>query len=345
MGNSMFKNLLFFFLLSIILLSDGFAVDEEDKKVRSSWQTSQPFPDFNFDGSNQRDLNEWVALYGIEVYSHLNNSGNFEYPMKDEYSTNSEHWEAFSLFGESVVRFEKRKNVSASLALESLLMNQGKFDCRIALHIVFMECVRKLIGDTLFNRLSEQFEQEPLKDLFNPDDTKRLILAGNESLNPYFRLTSHKCGSLYRLGKVGFFEYTPNIKEYATLHPQGFLRGDNGLLCLSNDGSTLSYIGYGDFYKVGPRSWNEMKTRFKEETLNLSTPEEIIVDASRIPVEVRGRYIDQMKRIHKTRLQDEKELMNSLKDTYDDKFTNLQNSFNKSAFFIDLEKVKTLLKS
>jgi hypothetical protein len=52
-----------------------------------------------------------------------------------------------------------------------------------------------------------------------------------------------------------------------------------------------------------------------------------------------------MKRIHKTRLQDEKELMNSLKDTYDDKFTNLQNSFNKSAFFIDLEKVKTLLKS
>ena len=60
--------------------------------------------------------------------------------------------------------------------------------------------------------------------------------------------------------------YIPNIEDYATLHPYGFLRGDHGLISSEeqeNPEDTL-YIGFGSFYKEGGIRWVDVVSRLKK---------------------------------------------------------------------------------
>jgi len=189
-------------------------------------------PDFDFEKGSQKGLNKWVALTGAKLYDQLNNNKKFGYPAGNKTSdcyTKSEHWLSISAFLSQMGDLEKKKGVSASVALIDLLESEGRFDCRIAQKIVFLECIRRLIGNKHFDSLCAELEKEKSKDLFRPG-TRKLWIGGGESRNPFFRLTSEKTGALCSQ-EVGCFGYILNVPEYPQLHPQGNLRGDNGLVC------------------------------------------------------------------------------------------------------------------
>lgn len=250
-------------------------------------------PPFRFEDADQEGLNRWVAATGAEIYKELNNDSKFGYPRGNMYCTPSKHWKAYSPYLEPSVYFVKKRGVPASKALKSLLAEGGGFDCRIAQEIIFLECMRKLIGDEQFYCVTQNFEKENA-EFFNARGDrarKELWLGSRTESNPYFRFTSMENGSLHRLNKIGYFGYTPNIAEYGQIHPQGFLRGDNGLLCKAENEEVYLYTGYGDFYQNGGRKWEEMVARFKEETLTLLIPNEIDIDATHIPQARRTKYI------------------------------------------------------
>lgn len=301
---------------------------------------------FDVEKDDQKSLNQWVARNGADIYRRLNNDPNFGYPGQNKYYTTSIYWYTTKIPWEHTVSLVKKRDVSASLALKDLLKNEGRFDCRLAQRIVFMECVRRLIGDNCFDEICAQFEKEQSKDILGiVDETKLLFLDGSINLNPYLRLASFDRGTLYRVSKVGYFGYSPNIEEYAILHPKGDLRGDHGLLCLGTDETMPHFAGCGAFYKQGPRSWDDMVVRYKHETITLFIPQEVIVDGSHIRADRRERYIKQMEAVYKAHLTMQKELRESLKDTYENQLRFLQYSFMGTVFYIDLEKVKPLLRA
>lgn len=330
----------FYFFSYLILSLNGFVFN-------SSVYGVDPF---DFENGNQEDLNRWVARAGAEVYQKLNNDPMFDYPAgtkASDFYTKSDHWWVSANFLDSIVNLRKVPNVSASEALASLLTSEGRFDCRIAQRIVFSECMRALLGDTLFNLICESFETEPSQDVFSSLPTKLLSLCGGESLNPYFRLTSRINGFLYSEGKVGYFGYIPNIPEYAALHPTGQLRGDNCLLC-SDDDLSILVNGYGGFYSQGGQPWDLVKLRFKDETLKEReiTPQVPVADES-APTNSRQEWARRMKaRLAASERERLQKMRESLQqgETYETKFEEEQRTFQSDAYvyYIDLEKVKQI---
>ena len=328
-------------------MSPAIAMDVMIHEESSRQTTSRGFY-FEQDNLTQEDLNKWVAKNGAEIYGLLNRNDKIGYPEDPKnpaYYTRSEHWSKKQDYGVYLVDFKKNNGISASTAIKSILESEGRFDCRIAQRIVFLECMRRLMGAGAFDECSHQFEKELSQDYCaQKGDTRMLHLCGSESLNPYRRLTSQENGSLHRCGIIGYFGYIPNIKEYATLHFHGFLRGDHGLLC--SDTNENLYVGFGSFYKDGGLCWDDVVKRFEEETLTLSVPEKIVVNEESIrDPKKRARYIAVMEKSHASYVQSHKESIDSLRLTFKKKFKDRQYDPNDSffSFFIDLNKLKAFL--
>ncbi|MGV8948655.1 MAG: hypothetical protein ACOH2E_04730 [Candidatus Paracaedibacter sp.] len=303
---------------------------------------------FNFELADQTDLNKWVAKNGAEIYHHLNNHPNFGYPeeiKEPHYYTLSENWYASHSYGENQVDFIKKKDILASVAIRSLLVSEGRFDCRIAQRIVFLECMRRLMGDMTFDECNKQFEAELSQDVHeNKDETRKLHLCGGITLNPYYRFSSQKECSLYSSGTPGYFGYIPNIKEYATLHPYGLLRGDHGLLCSDPEENeeTVLYVGYGSFYKDGGLLWDAVVARFKKVTLTLSLPEKAVIDEDKRTNPRLSTYVKQIEKLHASTLQRHKDFIESSHNTYEKNLEERQIDFCEPAasYFIDLNNLK-----
>lgn len=306
------------------------------------------FQNINQEDLNQENLNRWVAKEGAKIYFYLNNSGRFDYPIKNttsSYYTKSEYWEPFSLIMSPIVSFIKKRGTPASIALKSLLESEGRFDCRIAQKIIFHSCILKLIGEKNFNEINQKFEETFSMPSMDGYPRGILFLDGPQSLNPYMDFTFQEKSSLYCCGKIGYFGYTPNIKEYERLHFEGSLRGDHGLLCSDDDEEIQLYAGYGEFYKQGAQPWHEVMLRFKQETLSISPAIEKLIDTSKISDSSREVYIRHKSELNKKIQKDKEILVKSLKESYENKFQSRQKEFEGSVFFINLEKIKSMLVS
>ena len=318
---------------------------------------------FDLERGTQDELNLWVAENGVNIYHHLNNSPLFGYPEANNnpnYYTKSNCWSIYKPYMGNTVEFIKEQDIPTSEAIHSILTFEGRFDCRLAQRIVFLEIMRRLMENEAFDECGKQFEKEVSQDIFVREGTTRdLYLCGDTALNPYYRLT---CGTRYSLyhsadyaeGQAnGYFGYIGNINEYAYLHPYGLLRGDHAFL-YSHSGNNVSlYVGYGSFYKNGGLPWNEVVERFKSETLNLHLAEECSYSKYDL---LNDRTKRNAEEAHKKNLQNHKNLIESLQSTYESKnyqegyehkFTLRQlTSFeNIASFYIDLEKVKDCLSS
>jgi len=356
----MLKQFLTSILTTAILgISPIFAMEQKiPDESRDTLTTSQRF---DFAQGNQEALDKWVAHNGAEIYRHLNNHPKFAYPedtKKPVFYTRSQYWTKFCIYGDNQVDFIKETNIPASTAIKSLLDSEGRFDCRIAQRIVFLECMRRLMGDTSFDECNKQFEAELSQRVSaGKGETRILHLCGSPSLNPYFRLTSRKRNSLYYYSHskfldynaIGYFGYIKNVNEYAILHPHGLLRGDHGLLCSGAGKNEKLYIGYGSFYKDGGLCWDDVIKCFKNETLTVSLPEKAVIDEDKkAGSKDWPRYVEGIEKFHESTLRAHKSYIESSLNTgkYEKDFEDCQMSLweDSALYFIDFEKVDQFLR-
>lgn len=308
--------------------------------------------DFDFETGDQTDLNNWVARNGAEIYQYLNNRDNIGYPAESknlQYKTESEDWVVDGSVWGHQVDFIKKKEVPASKAIQSLLTSGGQFDCRIAQRIVFLECMRRLMGDVIFDRCAEQFESELSQDAFaTKGETRKLHLCGDIVLNPYMRLTTSENNSLYTCGMSGYFGYIPNIEEYAKLHPHGFLRGDHGLICSTSQQSAQDtlYVGFGSVYKNGGIRWDNVVGHFKEETLTEPSLETFEKNDDQPSSSRAARYNKIMSALREAELQTQKDIAKQLQHTFEGQFIQRQIDFKKpsASYFVNINLLKTHIK-
>ena len=338
--------------LVIIILGENCSL-AVDKKLDSDSGISLPTAhSFDIKMGSQADLNNWVALNGAEIYHYLNNHHKISYPKESknlQFHTESEDWVAHSPHGGNQIDFIKKEGVPASKAIQSLLASGGQFDCRIAQGIVFLECMRRLIGDVIFDQLATQFETELSEDLSaKKGETRKLHLCGSKVLNPYIRLTTQENGSLYKCGGAGYFGYIPNIEEYAILHPYGFLRGDHGFICSNGQKNSEDklYVGFGSFYKEGGLRWADVVSRFKKETLTPSSFDDTAASENRVPPIRSAARVEALKRLRAEAEQQKKIFVTNLQDTYEDKLKQRQIEFREisASYFISIEFLKALLR-
>ena len=131
---------------------------------------------------NQQDLDLIVAEEAARVYRVINNSEKWAYPegnTTQNYKSNSLHWFAKDLYWVDLVEYQKVKEVSLCKALDSLLELGGHIDCRLVQKFVFLQCVRSVLGDKLFDRTCKEFEDQ---------EDKKFWLAGGEPTNPFMKL-------------------------------------------------------------------------------------------------------------------------------------------------------------
>ena len=349
----MMKKFLILLLCLITIIFGSSSILGADERLQKE---SEGLPSvtngFDIERGNQTDLNNWVAKNGAEVYQHLNNYPKIGYPQQSrnlQFSTESEHWIVYCPFGDSQVDFIKKKDVPASKAIRSLLTSGGQFDCRIAQRIVFLECMRRLLGDIVFDELTIKFEAElSLNEFAKKGETRRLHLCGSKVLNPFIRLTTQENDSLYKCGITGHFGYIPNIEDYATLHPFGFLRGDHGLISSEeqeNPEDTL-YIGFGSFYKEGGIRWVDVVSRFKKETLTLSSFESSTASENQVPSSRRAIYEETIKELRASEVQEKMNIIENLQFTYEERLKCRQIDFREfsASYFINVVNLKSLLK-
>ena len=303
-----------------------------------SLQAPSAFAMDDFAGHTQEDLNIRVAQRGVEVYAELNDEEKFRYPVKNNWYVNSEDWDIKDLMWPPTGALVKKRGVPASEAFDSLLALGGRIDCRIAQYIVLIMSVRDLLGDVLFNSLCTQFEAQNPDKFFSPTESA--------SLNPYFQLLTHERGTLHHSGKLGYFGYTPNIKEYARIHHSGPLRGECELLCGEPEGGLL-HIGYGPFYKAGGRSWEEIVEHYKEETLTLPPPKPY-TPPEESEILPNGRKPKNLQSLFDGLREREERFVEELRPLFKGKLEAAQREIWRSdlpieVYYVDIEKLRTLL--
>lgn len=198
------------------------------------------------------DISAIVSQAALEVYHKINK--NWTYLGRDGVlKVESPYWTAGWQHVTTTIGAQEQQTRCATLmlkcdprdvtaTLEDLINKPAEVECTVALTTAKIFILKKLLGEDKFKNYAVDFYNE-------------LIVREGWSTNDFFHeLPLQFMKKIEGKEQPGSIAYITNLSDYTLFKPTGHFAGEN-LVCVGDN----QYIGFGDMYKEGQQSLEEIE--------------------------------------------------------------------------------------